>query len=192
MINIQLVILLFLAHLHILSLIHKKIVALSQIRTRMKFQDRGEITSNSKVKYLIAFNGFVLLFNLWTFLVLLFVLDNPRIWVILLCVIPVGVIDLALILAFLSLALKTRREVKERYNIKDDKYNGFSEVVLIHFCSCFAVSQMGRHTADYSIFREEPFSATGLPNHLEILKPIFLGQESDERNEEESVGENIC
>ncbi len=167
-------------------------MALSQVRTRMKFQDEGEITSNKKVKYLIGFNGFVLLFNVWTALVLFFVFDNPKIWVVLLCIIPVATVDLALIFGFLSLTMKTRREVKKRYKIKNDKFKGFNEAVLIHFCSCLVVSQMGRHTADYSTFREEPFSSTGLPNHLEILKPIVLGEMIEERNEDKIGDELLC
>jgi hypothetical protein len=138
----------------------------------MHFHDSGEIVHKNKVKKILAFNVMVSLLNLWTFLALAFLVGHPNLWIILACLIPLGLIDIFLLYHFFKLALKTRRELKHRFHITQDGFKGRTEAWMVFFCSCCAISQMGRHTADYSIFREDALSATGLPSHLETLVPL--------------------
>ena len=148
-------------------------VVLSQIRARMRFRASGEVTHSSRVKYLVAFNILVVTLNIWTFTALAFIIRHISLWVLLTCLIPLGLIDLFLVWKFFTLVLNTRHEIKEKYTINRDPIGPCSEIILVAFCSCLVIGQMGRHTADYSIFREEKMSATGLPSHLEVLSPLI-------------------
>ena len=148
----------------------------------MAYEDIGEVRSSSRVKNVLLYNFLVILLNLWTILALVYAVDDPDSWALLACLIPLGVIDLYLITKLIMLTAKTRRELKERYGIVGDQYGGCAEAIMV---SCFpfcAISQMGRHTADYSTFREVPLSATGLPTHLETLVPLTPRRSFDDED----------
>jgi len=150
-------------------------VALTQIRTRLKFLETGNVEIGSEAKYLFVFHFIVFMINIWTFITLFFIISQPDLWLILSCAIPVGLLDFVIVCSFLMTTIKTRRELRKNYNI-EDTFRGTKEIGLVTFCSCCVVSQMGRHTADYSTFRESALSATGLPRHLEVLVPLVPKQ----------------
>lgn len=149
----------------------------------MKYEDIGEVRSSSRVKNVLLYNFLVILLNLWTILALVYAVDDPANWASLACLIPLGAIDLYLITKLVLLTIKTRRELKERYSIVGDQYQGCAETLVVSCCSCCAISQMGRHTADYNTFREVPLSSTGLPTHLETLVPLTPRRSFDEEDD---------
>lgn len=163
------------------------LVALSQIRTRLHFQETGEITHKGKVSYLIAFNILLLLLHLWIILALAFVIPNPNEWVFLACIVPLAIVDIYLVSRLFILTLKTRREIKQKYRIVRDGFHGVVELWLVSFCSCCVISQMGRHTADYNTFREVKLSSTGLPSNLEVLVPLVPKRNYEEEENDDSV-----
>ena len=164
---------------HRLTNKYKK-VALVQIQSRLSFLEDGRAEADFKVPCLAALTIASVFFHIWTALSLLYIVDRPQLWLILVCTIPLGIIDSITIIYFFYLVMSTRKEIQQTYNIRDE-YGVNSEVMnalLSIACSCCTISQMGRHTADYSTYRDNCCTATGLLRHLEVLAPKHVSVEN--------------
>lgn len=70
----------------------------------------------------------------------------------------------------LIIMLRTRRTVRERYQIPEVYCpNGMEDLFCSVFCGSCAVAQMARHTADYGHERSLCCSTTGLPNFNPVM-----------------------
>jgi Cys-rich protein (TIGR01571 family) len=58
---------------------------------------------------------------------------------------------------------RTRRSIRERYAIPEERCVGCEDLCCSVFCSCCAVSQMARHTGEYETYNGVYLSETGLP-----------------------------
>jgi hypothetical protein len=155
-------------------------VALVQIRSRLSYLEGGRTEPDFKVPCLTALTITSALFHIWTALSLFYIVDRPQLWLILICTIPLGIIDSILIIYFFYLVMSTRKEIQQTYAIRDEDTTLNSEMenaLLSIACSCCTISQMGRHTADYSTYRDNCCSSTGLPRHLEVLVPTHVSLE---------------
>ncbi len=128
---------------------------------------------------------------MWTILALVIMVDHAHLWLVIACWVPLGIIDVYLVYKFITLTLRTRREVKARHQIYDNEIEGAIEAFMITLCSCCVISQMGRHTADYKTFREEYLSATGLPPSLELLVPL-VPKKKYNSNGDDDEDEHVC
>lgn len=159
------------------------IVVLSQIRARMEFIKTGKVYSKYGVRFLLWFTIAVISINAWTAIALLAVVDNPPTWLVLSCCIPIGILDCIMVGSFLIKTIRTRRQMRQHFDIEEDgSCNSSSgDLVAALFCTCCAISQMNRHSSDYSTYREQPLSSTGLPQNLQRLIPshTFKGRGED-------------
>jgi len=86
---------------------------------------------------------------------------------------------LALSLEIFSIILiaKTRRRIRDMYNIPETQCSGCEDCCCAYWCGCCTIAQMARHTADYETYAGQCCTATGLgPNAPEML-PSSAGQE---------------
>lgn len=155
-------------------------MALSQVRSRILFFKSGKAYSQYSPKFLLFFTVSVISLNIWTVIALTLVVNQPELWVILTSSIPLGLLDLFLLCNFFSMVIRTRREVRETFQIQERRNNdrAWKDILVGMFCSCCSISQMGRHTADYKTYREQWLSTTGLPRHLEKIVPKHSLKES--------------
>jgi len=63
------------------------------------------------------------------------------------------------------LVCKTRRHIRTRYAIPEQSCHGCEDCCCAYWCTCCAVAQMARHTADYETYAGLCCSETGLPAH---------------------------
>jgi len=76
--------------------------------------------------------------------------------------------DMTLIIFFCWKIAKTRAWVRKKYLIPNRPYQYLKDIALAIFCTCCTLSQMGRHTADYKVFRAWFCTNSGLPDHVHI------------------------
>ncbi len=132
----------------------------------------GRIVSPFGTRFLIFFVLALISLNAWTAVALIFLVNKPQLWLILSCTIPLGLLDLFVFCTFIAKTIKTRKVIRECYDIEEQACHGSEDTILGIFCSCCSISQMGRHTADYETYRESFLSPTGLPRQLEMIVPI--------------------
>mmetsp|Transcript_8050 Transcript_8050/g.9887 ORF Transcript_8050/g.9887 Transcript_8050/m.9887 type:complete len:110 (+) Transcript_8050:1-330(+) len=83
--------------------------------------------------------------------------------------IPLAALDVLLFIYFIVLVAKTRRALREEYQIPHPGCCvGFVDVLTSVFCMSCSLSQMGRHTAEYKTYRAICCSDTGLPSHIYV------------------------
>ena len=63
------------------------------------------------------------------------------------------------------LICKTRKHIREKYNIPEQQCNGCEDCCCSWWCSCCTVAQMARHTGDYKAYPAACCSETGMPPH---------------------------
>lgn len=80
-----------------------------------------------------------------------------------------GTICLGCMLFMLYLVIVTRRHVRHKYEITEDRCNGCEDCCCSFWCGCCTVAQMMRHTADYQSYRGSCCTTTGLPDHAPIV-----------------------
>lgn len=149
-------------------------VALSQIMARMRLTSDGRsaasLNSRIRVKSVLGLTiGFISLNALLVYVLVL----SPQI-----AQIEIGMFCLGLILlqtpilyCFYHMLIKTRRAVRRTYKIQEEGFEGFEDMIVSIWCTCCALTQMGRHTADYNTYRALWCTDTGLPDHLEVNLP---------------------
>jgi len=65
---------------------------------------------------------------------------------------------------------KTRRTVRQKYSIPEERCEGFEDLYCSIFCSCCTVAQIARHTGDYDTNQAMCCTSTGLlPTTSSIL-----------------------
>mmetsp|Transcript_29386 Transcript_29386/g.68013 ORF Transcript_29386/g.68013 Transcript_29386/m.68013 type:complete len:130 (-) Transcript_29386:507-896(-) len=70
---------------------------------------------------------------------------------------------------FFRTMVQTRKAIRDAYSIPEGRrLEGYEDLVVSVFCLPCALSQMGRHTADYDTYRSTCCSETGLPNHVDV------------------------
>ena len=67
--------------------------------------------------------------------------------------------------ALVFLATKTRRHVRAKYAIPEQRCAGCEDFCCSLWCNCCVVAQLARHTADYSTYAGLCCSETGVPEH---------------------------
>jgi Cys-rich protein (TIGR01571 family) len=151
----------------------------------MQLLSEGEMSSPALgTKFLIFFTIALLSLNAWTVVALIFIVNSPQLWLILSCTIPLGLLDIFVVGTLIMKTIKTRKAVREYFDIEEQNCNGSEDAFLGFFCACCTISQMGRHTADYATYREDIFSPTGLPRKLEMIVPT---QTIKDRDSEQSI-----
>ncbi|KAL7548881.1 hypothetical protein ACHAWF_012144 [Thalassiosira exigua] len=64
---------------------------------------------------------------------------------------------------------KTRKHIREKYSIPEAQCAGCEDCCCAAFCTCCAVAQMARHTADYDTYPALCCSETGLGPHAPAI-----------------------
>ena len=80
------------------------------------------------------------------------------------------VLNLAFGIFYVVLLARTRRRIRSKYGIPEQRCHGCEDCCQSFWCACCTVSQMARHTADYENYPALCCSATGLsPNAPSIV-----------------------
>ena len=140
-----------------------KIVALSQIRSSLHcIGDKmyNESSSSLESKHLNVFTIALFLLHVLVGITLVFLVQDPGLWLILTCMCPICSVDLILIVYMIYMTISIRRGIKKRMAIKDHGY--LRDLISTLFCAPCVISQMSRHLADYK---------TGIQRKLECLSP---------------------
>lgn len=58
-----------------------------------------------------------------------------------------------------------RRSIRRKYQIPDQCCGGLEDCCVAAYCPCLGISQMMRHTTDYSTYRAVWFSSSGVPDN---------------------------
>ena len=74
----------------------------------------------------------------------------------------VNLILLVVDLFFLVLICKTRRHIRNKYQIPEQQCHGCEDCCCTYWCTCCTVAQMARHTGDYREHGARWCSETGL------------------------------
>ena len=83
--------------------------------------------------------------------------------------VPILAVDIIIWVYFYHLLLKTRKKLRREYSIPRGLL--FEDAILSLFCTCCALAQMGRHTADYDTYAAQACTKTGLSEHIEVKLP---------------------
>jgi Cys-rich protein (TIGR01571 family) len=73
-----------------------------------------------------------------------------------------NVLLLAIFAFYLLIMCKTRRYIREKYQIPEQQCHGCEDCCCVYWCSCCTVAQMARHTGDYKAHGARWCSETGL------------------------------
>jgi len=84
--------------------------------------------------------------------------------------------------------LRTRRALREKYEIPEERCHGFEDLVCSVFCSPCAVAQMARHTADYENYGAMCCTEDGLTENTP-MDPVAIAGKIELVNTE-GIGEN--
>jgi Cys-rich protein (TIGR01571 family) len=74
-----------------------------------------------------------------------------------------NVLVLAFSLFFLIITCRTRRHIREKYQIPEQQCHGCEDCCCTYWCTCCTISQMARHTGDYANHGARWCSETGMP-----------------------------
>lgn len=58
---------------------------------------------------------------------------------------------------------KTRRSIRQRYDIPEERCHGCEDLACSILCSCCTIAQLARHTGEYETYQGKFCSETGLP-----------------------------
>ena len=151
-------------------------IALAQIMARLRIvgphQAKGfllksklDLTTTVLLTILFYLVNFMVVYVLFGRVYLLG--KAPSTSLLLSCGIPVLLIDAAVVGFFYFLLIKTRKIIRESYEIPEtNQCPGHEDALVSIFCTSCTVSQMGRHTADFSTYRGHCCTETGLPDHV--------------------------
>lgn len=143
--------------------------------TRMHLDERANRTTSMRAR--VNFNfvraapvALTLLNGIFFFLVYrAYTLDiESQFLIFLYSSIPVMVADLCFYAYFIMITSRTRRILREEYNINEYCYN---DELISFFFTPFVIAQMGRHTADYDTYIGTFCTKTGLSDHIEVKLP---------------------
>ena len=74
-----------------------------------------------------------------------------------------SLLGMAISIFFFIITCKTRRHIREKYQIPEQQCHGCEDCCCTYWCSCCTVAQMARHTGDYANHGARWCSETGLP-----------------------------
>ena len=120
----------------------------------------NESSSSLESKHLNVFTIALFLLHVLVGITLVFLVQDPGLWLILTCMCPICSVDLILIVYMIYMTISIRRGIKKRMAIKDHGY--LRDLISTLFCAPCVISQMSRHLADYK---------TGIQRKLECLSP---------------------
>lgn len=150
-----------------------RVVALAQIMARIQLTSTGDrlITLKSRTR-VCSYIWFALaLLALHAVYVFYFIGFEPQADAVLIATLPLVGLDLGVFAYFVYMVATARRLVREEYDIPELRCKGNEDCCLAVFCTCCVVAQMGRHTADYEVYRAYCLTDTGLANHIEVKLP---------------------
>ena len=75
-------------------------------------------------------------------------------------------LELSFYIFLVCVVAKTRAYVRNKYSIPEKSCHGCEDCCCAVWCPCLTVSQMARHTADYTTYAGTCCSQTGLPSHV--------------------------
>lgn len=93
---------------------------------------------------------------------------------VLICTVPLASLDVVLLLSLIHFTIRTRQSIKDEFDINDSFMQSYDDCLTVACCMPCAISQMGRHTADYGTYRVEMLSDTGFPPTVDSLIPKRL------------------
>mmetsp|Transcript_10522 Transcript_10522/g.15399 ORF Transcript_10522/g.15399 Transcript_10522/m.15399 type:complete len:167 (-) Transcript_10522:150-650(-) len=154
-------------------------ILMGQIMTRMKLDWLGHVTSDEdrKKTFRNVFTIVVVYFLLSSF----FSVPEPTYAVIngefiqtsppasVYVVVVNNLLNLSFWVYFLVAMTRTRRYIRERYSIPEERCNGYEDVCCAMFCGCCTVAQMAQHTANYPKQRALCCSSDGLPRMHQVM-----------------------
>jgi len=77
-----------------------------------------------------------------------------------------------IVIFFICLTAKTRRRIRDRYDIRETQCHGCEDCCCAYWCGCCTIAQMARHTTDYDVYTAKCCSETGLsPDAPDMLHP---------------------
>ena len=80
---------------------------------------------------------------------------------------PVVALNVGFVLYIILAVCRTRSSIKKKFMITDGSCGDLEDLCYAVICQPCAICQLGRHTADYSMFRATCCSNTGLPAKVE-------------------------
>ena len=77
-----------------------------------------------------------------------------------------------IVIFFICLTAKTRKRIRDRYDIRESTCHGCEDCCCAYWCGCCTIAQMARHTTEYEIYGAKCCSETGLsPDAPDMLPP---------------------
>jgi Cys-rich protein (TIGR01571 family) len=73
-----------------------------------------------------------------------------------------NLINIVISLFYLVLLCRTRRHIREKYQIPEQQCHGCEDCCCSYWCSCCTLAQMARHTGDYAAHGSRWCSETGM------------------------------
>jgi Cys-rich protein (TIGR01571 family) len=70
--------------------------------------------------------------------------------------------------------MRARKHIRHKYRIPETYCHGCEDFCCAFWCGCCTVSQMARHTADYSTQTAEWCSKDGLQNNFERSTVVIV------------------
>lgn len=90
--------------------------------------------------------------------------------------IPLLIVDTMFVVYFYYAVCSARRSIRAKYVIPEKRCRHFEDCFVAVFCTQCAISQLGRHTADYETFRAVCFNETGIPHHVVVPDEPFAAE----------------
>jgi len=155
-------------------------VALVQVMSRMQLNNSGNRASTLKSRVNTGLVKVIPLVLLFLHGVLAFLMYRGfhlhlkgMLWFFIGSSALVFAVDLFFFVYFIRMLAKTRRQIREEYNIHGTRSLDF---LVSLFCAPCAIAQMGRHTADYDTYIAAFCTSTGLPEQIEVKLPSDEGE----------------
>jgi len=82
--------------------------------------------------------------------------------------IAVASFNAVMVLLVAYLVWRTRRSIREKYDIKEERCHGQEDIMCAICCMPCSICHMGRHTADYSTYSAKCCTETGLPQNVQV------------------------
>jgi len=150
-------------------------VALAQVMARMKLnftgrrsldlRSRARATSIMFVPFvIITLNGVFIFLMLRAYYLHLHHISMTFVY----SSIAVFALDVGVVIYFYLLVIKTRKTVRQEFNISP---SGCGDTATSILCTPCVINQMGQHTIDYETYAGKFWSTTGIVHHIEVKLP---------------------
>lgn len=88
------------------------------------------------------------------------------------------------LLNMINLTRKVRGSIRNKYQIPEERCAGAEDCACATFCMPCTICQMGRHTADFDMYRATCCTKTGLPRQVELAPVTFYEDQYQNMNNE--------